>query len=362
MGNGMKFISTILFLSQIVLAQVPPPAPAPAPPPAPTPEQKAAAAAAGEANGTAIGNGISTSTQAGLTTQTTAYNSLLNSSVDSMQNSQQGQAGAMMMSGSLATASQSYVGTCDPNTLAGIEACSTGSVLAGMSGEMQTSTGTFQDPIDKAWHNVCQYSSLGCGSPFVPNPYDPIVKENPPPDPGQYHDLLQEYADKGYNVDPRTGIVTKRDGTTINPNSKPSLREGLGDSYNSLQKLLDNMQKDIAAKLSRIKQNSYWAALGLDSLKDLSKKVVQTVVKATDFAGAKEDRNSRRPHYNRLPEKQKEKIDIAELIKNYNGTPIGVSAANIFKMVKKRYEIKASQKVFLQPELQSLVQSRLESR
>jgi hypothetical protein len=60
--------------------------------------------------------------------------------------------------------------------------------------------------------------------------------------------------------------------------------------------------------------------------------------------------------YNRLPEKEKEEVVIGELVKSYQGTPIGISAANIFKMIKKRYEIKASQKVFFQENFQGMVQ------
>ena len=321
----------------------------PEPSPVPSAAQKAAAEAAGTATGTSTGTGVATVSEQGYSTQATNYNSLENSSLDSMMNSQKGNASAVLMSGSLATAAAPYVTTCDPNTLDGIEACAAGSVLAGMSGAMGSSATSFVDPTNLAWHNVCHFSTIGCNAPVVPNPYAPIIQSQPNP-PVAIPDLIIRFGQAGFTVDPRTGTVKKPDGKIINPNAKNGLENGLGeDGGRALRNLLDRMQKDIANKLSKVTRASYVSALGLGSLKNTNEKMAKELKGTSDLAKESEARErSRRIRYNRLPEKVREQTDVEELIKNYHGTPIGVAAGNIFKTIKKRYEIKATQKVFLQ--------------
>ena len=346
-----------VFSSELIFAQSP--APAPAPNPAPTPAQIQAAQQQGTATGNQVGNQVSTIDQQGLGTQSTNYNTLEKSSADTMMNSQIGEATAVMMSGSLATTAAPYATSCDPNNLAGVEACAAGSVLTGMSGLMTNSSGTFTGPITQAWTNVCHFSTIGCTGPIIPNPFTPIVQNFPAPTPFVFQNLVKTFADKGFVINPKTGVVTTPDGKTIDPNNQKSIEGAVGAAGSkALQQILDKMQKDIANRLSKVKKNSYLQALGIGTGKDLGQKIVDALNGGSDTAKEAEARErSRRIRYNRLPEKEREKIEIAELMKSYNGTPIGVAAANIFKMVKKRYEIKASQKVFLLPELKVFKQT-----
>lgn len=310
------------------------------------------AAKQGAATGTQIGNQIANNGQQGLTTQQTNYSTLLKSSVDSMMNGQKGQASATMLSGALFQAAQPY-SPCDPSSLSGVEACAIGSVLAGMSGMMATSAGSFQAPIQMAWDNVCHFSSIQAACGNIPNPYAPIVQAFPAPTSVQYNQIIQTFQNKGFIINPRTGLVTKPDGSLIDPNSPSSVRQAIGaDADKKLQKQLAQMQKEVVSRLSRVKPDSYWRGLGLDSLRVLGEKIVETMSGDHNRThGAKETGSaSREVRYNRLPEKVREKVEISELVKNYNGTPIGIAAADIFKMIKRRYEIKISQKIFLKPE------------
>jgi hypothetical protein len=352
---GLSFLFCIS-----VYGQAPPPAPAPAPSPAPTPAQIQAAQEQGTATGEQVGSQVSTYDQQGLSTQSTSYSSLEKSSADSMMNSQVGQASASMMSGSLYSAAAPYATSCDPSNLSGIEACATGSVLTGMSGQMTDSSATFGPPINQAWNNVCHFSTIGCSGQVIPNPYDPIVAQNPPPTPAQYQQLVSDFASKGYNIDPKTGIVTTPDGKKIDPNSKKSIESALGgDGKTAMTRLIDKMQKDIASKLAKVKKDSYLHALGLDSLRAMGQKLVDAVTGESRQSKKQADfERNRKVRYNILPEKARDKIEISEMRRNFNGTPIGVAAANIFKMIKKRYEIKSSEKVFLSPELKMFKQTQ----
>lgn len=319
--------------------------------PGPTAAQKAAAEEAGKATGTSTGYGVAADKEKGYSTQTTTYNSLENSSLDSMMNSQKGNASAVLMSGGLTTAAGTYQNTCDPKTLSGIEACAAGSVLTGMASAMDSSALSFNDPTNLAWSNVCHFSTIGCNAPVVPNPFIPIIQSQPNPTstiPG----LISTFSQAGFTIDPHTGIVKSPNGKIINPNAKNGLENGLGeDGGRALRNLLDRMQKDIANKLSKVTRASYLTTLGIGSLKDMNNKIADELKGASDIAKEKEarERANRRIRFNRLPEKDREPTEVEELVKNFNGTPIGVANGNIFKTIKKRYEIKASQKVFLQP-------------
>lgn len=343
----------ISFLTSLAFGQT---APAPTPasaPSGPSREQLQQATAEGEAAGAAIGNNVSTTIQNGLNTQTTEYNTLQRSSVDSLMNAQQGQATSVNMSTSLTAAASPYANDCDPNTIAGAEACATGSVLAGMSGQMERSTPTFQSAVDTAWRNACHFSHYGCANvpnnPYLQNPLP--INETAPTLP----EIIQTLRERGYAVNPYTGVVTLRDGTTINVNDKDSVRKALGEAGNkNLNNLLSRMQKNISTRISKITANDYLKKIGMGSLKDLGKKVAEQF----SSRNAEKLQESQR-YYNRLPEKIRENVELTELVKNYRGTPIGVAAADIFKMIKKRYNIKVSEKVFLSPEVKVYRQTRL---
>lgn len=317
----------------------------------PTAAEKTAATAKGTATGESVGGGVVDLNQQGYSTQGTSYNSLFNSSVDSMMNGQQGQTSATLMASSLANAAGPYANSCDPHTLSGLEACAAGSVLTGMSDLMKQSAPSYDNPILQAWNNVCHYSSIGCTAPSIPNPFSPIVQNIPPVDP-ILDTLTKTFGSNGFSIDPKTGIVKTPDGKIINPNNSKSVENGLGEDGNkNLKNLLDRMQKNIASKLAKIKRNQYLQALGLGNQKDLQSTLAGEENTKTDIAKKDEiyGKGSRRVHYNKLPEKVREQTEVAELMKSYNGTPIGVAAGNIFKMIKKRYEIKVSQKVFILP-------------
>ncbi len=259
-----------------------------------------------------------------------------------MMNSQAGRASGQMLESSLTLSAQPYSSNCDPDTISGNEACGTGSALAAMAGLMQQSAPNFDLTEQTAWFNACVYSVMGCNVPTIPNPYTPIVSAFPAvPAPllGQIIDSLRL---RGYTVDPRTGLITLPDGRVVNMNTSKNLGEGLpGDSKEKLKQLLGRMQKDIAKRLSKVNFDSYVKLLGLDQVGKNGQPLAAVQAKSTSDDGRYPIR------HNRLPEKQKEKIELTELTKNYGGTPIGIARANIFVMIKKRYGEKASQKVFL---------------
>ncbi len=344
-----------LFLYSIAFSQTTTPSPAPAPS-GPTREQLQQATAEGEAAGAAIGNNVSTTIQNGLNTQRTDYNTLHRSSVDSMMNAQLGEATSISMSNSLTNAASPYANNCDPETIAGAEACATGSVLAGMSGQMQTSTPTFQGPINTAWRNACHYSHYGCTN-LPANPYLDLIPRPINTTAPSLPEVIQTLRDRGYTVDPRTGRVTLRDGTTFNVNDKQAVQKALGEGGSkNLASILNQIQKNISSRFAKMTSRDYMKLIGMGSLKDTRQKV------ADDFSNGKEKQSDgyEGRYYNRMPEKIRENIQLSDLVKNYKGTPIGVAAADIFKMIKKRYNIKASEKVFLSPEVKVYRQTRIE--
>lgn len=301
----------------------------------------------GEAAGQQLGNQISNSQQQGLNTQNTNYSSLYQSSVDSMMNAQMGEASATLMASSLATASQPYANNCSQQSTTGLEACATGSVLAGMSQLMGQSSESFATPISQAWYNVCQFSSLGCGTQTIPNPFTPIVGSQPQVSPKQYQQIVQTFLTQGYAIDPKTGVVNTPDGSKIDPNSKRSLEKGLGnEEYKALQGLLDRIKSEIDEQLAKVKTQDYKNILGLDFKNGNTNG--NTNGKKTNTSKSNEETQFLRN--GKITEKEREKVEIPSLVKNYKGTPIGVAGADLFKMIKKRYEIKASQKIFLQVE------------
>lgn len=307
----------------------------------PSQQQLDSAYSTGEASGTAMGTAAASGHDTNRATQNSNFNSLLQSNVNSMMNSQAGQASGQMLSSSLTFAAQPFSSSCDPNTISGNEACGTGSALAAMAGLMNSSSQSFSGPEQTAWFNTCVFSTMGCNVPTIPNPYTPIVNSfplAPPPLLGQIIDTLKL---KGYQVDPRTGLITLPNGSVVDMNSRKNWGEGLpGDSKEKMKQLLDRAQRDILKRLSKVNFNSYVKLLGLD----------QAGKKSSALAGEKKQFNDENGplavRYNRLPEKEREKTEITELSKSYGGTPIGIARANIFLMVKKRYGEKAAQKVF----------------
>lgn len=339
-----------LILYSAAFSQTPTPAPS-----GPTSEQLQRATADGEATGAAIGQNVSTTIQNGLTTQQTDYNTLQRSSVDSMMNAQLGEATSISMSNSLTTAALPYANDCDPNTIAGTEACATGSVLAGMSGQMQVSTSSFQGPINTAWRNACHFSHYGCAN-LPANPYVELIPRPVNTTAPSLPEVIQTLRDRGYMVDARTGMVTLRDGTTFNVNDQQGVQKALGEGGSkNLARILSRMQKDISSRFAKLTSRDYMKLIGMGSLKNFGQKVVDQFSAGKD----KQQEEYSGRHYNRLPEKIRENVQLSDLVKNYKGTPIGVAAADIFKMIKKRYNIKASEKVFLSPEVKVYHQSQL---
>jgi hypothetical protein len=300
----------------------------------------------GQQLGEDVGSQVVLEQQQGLSTQETNFDTLAQSSVDSLMNSQKGEATATLMTGSLIQAAKPYAQNCDPTSESGITACSTGSVLTGMSGLMSQSTDSFAAPIDLAWKSVCIFSAAGCGTAIIPNPFTPLVNVSGVPNPADYDNLIETFKSNGYDVNPRTGIVSRPDGSTIDPNNSKSIEKAIGkDGYSALEKLLDKMQKDISNQLSKVKLNTYLKSLGLKSIKEIANKMATNRTGDSDSAISRKAKDQL--NYNRIEKPNREKIEINELFKRLNGTPIGVSGADLFKMIKIRYEKKAFQNYFL---------------
>ena len=136
-------------------------------------------------------------------------------------------------------------------------------------------------------------------------------------------------------------------------NDKKSVADALGKKGNAaLQALLQKLQNNISNKFKQVTTSEYFKLLGLNQTNDGNIKTanVQQPKKVQPLG----------LRYNNLPAEDRETIEISELAKNFRGTPIGVASADIFRMIKKRYNIKSSQKMFLSPEIQNTYRSQFD--
>lgn len=300
---------------------------------------KSNARAQGTVTGNAMGAQLSDGAQEGQGTQATQTDTIKEASVDNASNSQKGQATAFIMYGGLAAAAQASFGICGGSGFTAYAACVAGGILLGMALQSKKSGNSFNAPIRDSWNNVCEYSSSGCSGP-MPNPYDPIVAGNTDPDAIEKARRMAE--SKGIKVDPNSGLVTLKDGKTIDPNDPASVSAALGaEATSDLMKKVSEIEKDALAKVDQIKKSDIADAFGI------SGGAGDGMVLAESGYGMGEDGISVGSK-NRM----RKPAQVTGLTKNFNGDPIGVSGDDIFSMMKRRYILKSNQKTFFGPELQ----------
>ena len=299
---------------------------------------KSKARAEGTATGNAMGAQLSGDAQKNQSTEGTQTDTIKEASVDNVSNGQKGQATAYIMYGGLAGAAAAKFGICGGSGGFAFAACIAGGILLGMALQARKSGKSFNAPINDSWNNVCEYSSSGCSGP-MPNPYDPIVAGSTDPDAIEKAKKLAE--SKGIKVDPDSGIVTLKDGKTINPNDPASVSAALGgEGTVDLMKKVSGIEKDALSKVDQIKRSDIADAFGI------SGGAGDGTVLAEGGYGMGDD-GSGLAGKNRM----RKPAQVSGLTKNFNGDPIGVSGDDIFGMMKRRYILKSNQKTFFGPEL-----------
>jgi hypothetical protein len=298
--------------------------------------RKSRAIRAGTIEGNAMGSQLSSDAQASKDTEATETDTIKEASVDNLNNGQKGQSVAYIMAGALAGAAAKKFSICSPYSYA---ACIAGGILLGMALQSRRSGQSFNGPNMDSWNNVCEYSSNGCSGP-MPNPYEPIVAGSTDPDAIAKANKLAE--SKGIKVDPNSGIVSLKDGKTIDPNDPASMSAGLGgEGTSDLMKKVSGIEKDALAKVDQIKKSDIADAFGLSGAAGDG-----TILGEGGYGMG--DDGSGLAGKNRL----RKPAQVTGLTKNFNGDPIGVSGDDIFGMMKRRYILKSNQKTFFGPELQ----------
>ena len=299
---------------------------------------KSKAQAQGTATGNAMGAQLSGDAQAGQGTQSTQTDTIKEASVDNVSNSQKGQATAYLMAAGLIGAAHLKFGICSGSGGTAFAACVAGAILLGMGLQSRRSGNSFNSLIRDSWNNVCEYSSSGCSGP-MPNPYDPILAGSTDPDSIEKAKKLAE--SKGIKVDPNSGLVTLKDGKTIDPNDPASVSAALGgEGTTDLMKKVSGIEKDALAKVDQIKKSDIADAFGI------SGGAGDGTILAEGGYGMGDDSSLGVKNRTRKP------AQVTGLTKNFNGDPIGVSGDDIFGMMKRRYILKSNQKTFFGPELQ----------
>lgn len=295
--------------------------------------RKARAIRYGKMVGQQTGDSITKNSQANSGVNQTNYDSIQQSSVDNVNNSQKGQTVAYLMAGGLAVAAARYYGACSGWNLA---ACAAGAVLASMALSARKSGGSFNQPIADSWNNVCQYSTSGCNA--VPNPYNAAVNM------GEMNDALinaeKMNKAKGVSVDAESGIVKLPDGKEINLNDPSSMSAVMGSQNAS--KVIGEAKKieaDALKKVEQIQPTSLEAAYGMGA--------------SGMAAGLGYDLETDTSVSSGLAKVARKPAQVSGLTKNFNGDPIGVSGDSIFGMMSRRYKLKSNQKSFFGPDLQN---------
>lgn len=336
-----RFHFFLVFLVSGVLAAQP----APAPTPAPTPAQQAAAAqASGEAQASDLTNAVAGTQTGGAGTQTTGQISIYTASLDNLTNSQQAQTISTAIAGELGTAAQTSYNQCSATTPLTDPDCYMSSTLVGMHDLSQTSSSTFGNTAVTAWSNVCVYSSITCGA-NVPNPYSSILPSPAPLTPEQIEEITRGLTDRGFFVNPRTGVVRVKGGKVINPSDIKSLKDTLGE--NETQKLLErikSIERNALRKMAAMSREKVLKAYGL------SGQGPNPVYKSLAGSGVDQSLGTYK-FRERYPAAERKTWGDPEpgMMTDYRGEPVGVSRDSIFRMIQHRYQVKASQKTFMAP-------------
>lgn len=323
----ITFLAAHLFVSaraQISIEGQPTPVKAPTPTPAPT-------------------GVVPKSDQSGV--QSTAYQTLEQSSRDTMANSQKGQSGAQALQMGFAVIGAAFAANCGSQNYS---ACVMSAISFLKSNQSGQSANSFNGPIQNAWDNACTFSTFGCSS-TPENPYTAALT------PGVINKAKLDADNKktkealtkaGYEVDMDSGKIKTPKGE-LNANDSEALKAALGDeNYNAMLAQEKNLEKDIMAKLNAIKAGGITAALGFDGGGRATASLSEAGYEGSD------DPASGGVSAGSGLKAMRKPGQATGLTKNFNGDPIGVAADSIFEMMARRYQLKTSQKTFYGPDLQ----------
>ncbi len=287
--------------------------------------------------GTTKATGIAGSAQAGATTTSTSYETLEQSSRDTVQNGQKGQAVATVMKVGLYAAGAYYASQCGPGSPS---ACVQAAVMFLMGSQAAKSAKSFNAPIANAWDNACTYSTLGCGNTPT-NPYSAsltpgVINENKSDADAQ--NISDALSKGGYAVDLESGKIKTPKGNIGSDSS--SLEASLGaEGLKGLMGQVSDIEKDAKSKVDQIKNAT--AALGFDGGGG------NFAIGEGGYGDGLDGGVA-----SKLDRLRKPAAQAKGLTKNFNGDPIGVASDSIFEMMSRRYNLKNSQKSFFGPDLQ----------
>ncbi len=295
--------------------------------------------------GTQQAGQISDSAQDGNGTDSTSYQTLEQSSRDTMANSQRGQTTATIMQVGLLGMGTMYASQCIGNNYAACVKAGIAFVMASQSGR---SANSFNSPIDTSWQNSCNFSSIGC-SDTPPNPYTGALTPgviNTGANDANTAAINRGLAAGGYTVDVNSGKIKGPKGE-INANDPSSMEGALGaDGLKALMSEVGKLEKDAKAKVDQVSSGYVNAALGFDG--------GSGNIGAVTEGGFGNGSDSGGSVASRLA-KLRNPAQAKGLTKNFNGDPIGVASDSIFEMMSRRYNLKNTQKTFYgaEPELKN---------
>ncbi len=293
-----------------------------------------------------LADSIIDSVESDQSVQSSSYNSLHQSAVDNLMNSQKGQATAQILSSSLAVAADSQSQTCDKDSDSGKVACATAGALLGMATLTQESAGSFDGPIMTAWSNVCHFSVKGCADE-PPNPFTSGAPQNSGFTYGKIDSVTKKLELEGYILNNKNGTIATPDGRTLDPNKRKSIQKALGEERTSqLMNKVRAFEADALRRISRVPLKKYLSSLGLNGAaknfkwgqKNFEPSTPTTVVLK---AQGKSPSST-----------QVQRVESGStLFRNVDGVPLGVASENIFKMIQRRYRMKEQQGSFFKQPL-----------
>lgn len=267
------------------------------------------------------------------TIQNSGSNSMYESSIDNLVNSQQGEFIAGTISQDLAGQASQAFQNCDSANASQDPDCLMSSTLLGMKELTDQSAASFNTQARVAQSNVCVFASQACGSE-IPNPYSSL-SPRPSLSALELEELIRNLDERGFRIQPTVGVVKIKGIAVINPASPESIKKNLGDLQNqklvSLIKSLEKRAIQLASKLTKsqvIKKlglNEYLPVPQLGNKKSDHLKIQQLEIQ------------------NNMVERQSPET----LVSSFLGEPVGIGPASLFKIVKKRYGIKIDEKTFL---------------
>lgn len=264
--------------------------------------------------------------------QDSNVNSMYDSSLDNLVNSQQGEFIAGTISQDLAGQASQAFQNCDSSNASQDPDCLMSSTLLGMKELTDQSASSFNSQARVAQSNVCVFASQACGAD-IPNAYSSL-SPRPPLSSLELEALIQNLNERGFSIQPTVGVVKIKGVAVINPANPESLKKNLGESQSQkLMSLLKSLEKRAIQIASKLTKPQVIKKLGLYDFLPMP----QLGQKKSDTLKVQNDSLIRQSE-KQLPE---------TLVTSFLGEPVGIGPASLFKIVKKRYGIKIDEKTFL---------------